>query len=670
MDARYSTAELPARIPRLESPGHMKYRPDIDGLRAVAVVSVIFYHARLTLVSGGFVGVDIFFVISGFLITSILMQEMERGRFSILSFYDRRIRRIFPALFAVLSFVAITGCLIFPDRQLKELSDALVATVLFASNILFWRRYGYFNESASTQPVIHTWSLAVEEQFYIVFPILLFALFRWFRRRDLIAILIIAALVSLAGSEWAAYRFPKMAFYLAPFRAWELLLGSLVALGFFPPIRAQWFRETMALAGAGCIVWSIFLFTSRTVFPGFNALVPCIGTALIIHSGRHGSSKISRCLSFGPVVFVGLISYSLYLWHWPLFVFAQLYNFGDLSITQVYGVIALTFVLAALTWRYIESPFRRKQLFAEKTALFRAATIAIALGLLIGTAGHATRGWAARLPPDARRLESAEGNFNKRRNECHNSDLRVTSYEQKCVYGTPGIVPHYAIWGDSHAAELVTALGDIAAAHGQAILQISYSNCAPSFGDEAPTGIRCRDHNNAVFRKLAADRSKQLVFLNSRYTEDFSEDGFRAVVEGLRAAGKKVVVVYPFPSADNSVPVLLTSAVMRGRDPRTLSISYVKYKKEKAKAFAFLDSLPRDITRIYPHQRLCTETGCAMMEDGIPLYFDSNHISIAGAKYLEPLFLSSFDNSNVRVDAGCRRAQSSSREPHGCIGQN
>jgi len=266
---------------------------------------------------------------------------------------------------------------------------------------------------------------------------------------------------------------------------------------------------------------------------------------------------------------------------------------ADLDGVQIYSVVALSFVLAVLTWRYIENPFRRKHLLAGRPILFRVAGLTMAVGLTIGTAGHASLGWKGRLPLEALRLESAESDFNARRNQCHDSDTHVTPYEQKCVYGALDVIPRYAIWGDSHASELVIGLGEIAKAHGQAILQISYTECPPSFSEEAPSGTRCRDHNNAVFRKLVADSSKKLVFLNSRYREKLSEAGFRAVVEGLLASGKKVAIIYPFPSADNSVPVLLTSAVMHGRNPEALSISYSEYQRENTRGFAFLDSLPR-----------------------------------------------------------------------------
>jgi peptidoglycan/LPS O-acetylase OafA/YrhL len=621
-----------------------KYHPHIDGLRAVAIASVVLYHAGVAAFSGGFVGVDVFFVISGYLITEILVRDIVAGRFSILAFYDRRIRRIFPALFTVLFFIPVLAWFLFPDRALKDLSDGIVATVLFLSNALFWWRYGYFNQNASTEPTIHTWSLAVEEQFYIAFPILLFLLYRGGRARA-VPWLVGLALLSLGLSAWCAYHFPRAAFYLTPFRAWELLLGSLLALGVFPVFGQSWLRQAEAWIGIALIACAALLFTPQTVFPGLNALFPCVGAALLI---RAEGTMPARLLSLRPVIFLGLISYSLYLWHWPLFVFAKAWNIGDLTAVQSFAVVMLSVVLAALTWHYIENPFRKRGVASQRPVVFAAAGVAIAAGFTAGILGHVNDGWPQRLPQEALRFERGLDDSSPRRKQCHDDDAHLHSYEEKCVYGAPGTVPRYAIWGDSHAVELAAALGEVAGEYGQSLVQISYSDCPPSFGDEALSGSGCRDHNNAMFQKLIADRTKKTIFLISRYREKLSEDGFRAAVTGLLAAGKKLVLIYPFPDAEDSVPNMLASAVMAGRDPKSFSISYDTYRAETEKAFSFLDSLPHtgNVMRIYPHTRLCSQTACAMSKDGVPLYFDSNHISMAGAEELKPLFEPLFESSS------------------------
>ncbi len=655
--AANSAAELIAHRPEAaglaggaaSAPASTAYRPHIDGLRAIAILSVLLYHVGLTPFSGGFVGVDVFFVISGYLITEILTRDIANGRFSILAFYDRRIRRIFPALFTVLIAIATLAWFVYPDDLLKKLSEGIVATVLFASNILFWLRFGYFNHNASGEPVIHTWSLAVEEQFYIVFPVLLFGLFRTFKRQNVAIVIAVLAAISFLLSAWCAYRYPRAAFYLTPFRAWELLLGALAALQFFPPFRHPVALRVQGWIGLGLIAWAVTQFTPLMVFPGVNALVPCLGALLLIRAEPQTSST-GRLLSTKPFVFLGLISYSLYLWHWPLLVFAKALNIGDLSTAQTAAVLALSIVLATLTWRYIENPARRQHAAAQRPVVFALATVAIAAGFTFGMAGHVQAGWPQRLPQQALQLERGLRDFSPRREECHSEDNDTRPYEQKCVYGAPNVKPEYAIWGDSHAVELAVALGDIAAENGSALLHISYSNCPPSYGDEAPSGAKCRNHNNEIFRKLSLDTSKRIVILISRYREALSQSGFRAVVNGLLDSGKTVAIVYPLPSADDSVPVMLTVAAMEGRDPNAFSISYAKYRAENASSFAFLDSLPRggNLVRIYPHQRLCGDTRCAMSSHDVPLYFDDHHISVSGAKYLKPLFESLFASERKR----------------------
>ena len=300
----------------------MQYRSDIDGLRALAVVPVVLGHAHVTGFAGGFVGVDVFFVISGFLITTILATEAREGSFSLTRFYERRARRLFPALFAVLIFCAAAAWTRFPAEDLEAFGRSLLATIFFGSNMLFWSETGYFDIAAEQRPLLHTWSLAVEEQFYLLFPLAVW----WTTRR--------------MGGRYAAWLWPAMgasfvlsvvwvpthpssAFYLVPARAWELLMGSALALGLVPALRQQSHRETCSALGTLFIAMSVVLYDANTPFPGSNAVLPCLGAALVIHAGHSGTTAVGRLLGTKPVVFVGLISYSLYLWHWPLLVFAR-----------------------------------------------------------------------------------------------------------------------------------------------------------------------------------------------------------------------------------------------------------------------------------------------------------------------------------------------------------
>jgi peptidoglycan/LPS O-acetylase OafA/YrhL len=297
----------------------MQYRPEIDGLRAVAVLPVMLFHAGLGAFAGGFVGVDVFFVISGYLITSIILAELEQGCFSIKRFYERRARRILPALFLVLAVcVLLAQVWMLPD-QFHEFSRATLSVVFFASNIFFWKSTDYFAPEAEENPLLHTWSLAIEEQFYIVFPVLMLLL--WQAGRNAVAVLVVLATVaSLALAQYGAYTSPLATFYLLPTRAWELGVGAICAFALHGRARRE--QPLLALLGFGLIVYAVFAFDGETPFASLYALVPVGGAALVILYG--GSTRlVGRVLASGPLVGIGLVSYSAYLWHQPLFAFAR-----------------------------------------------------------------------------------------------------------------------------------------------------------------------------------------------------------------------------------------------------------------------------------------------------------------------------------------------------------
>ena len=348
----------------------MRYRPEIDGLRAIAVAAVILFHAGFALFGGGFVGVDVFFVISGFLITSIIVEELKTGRFSVLRFYERRARRILPALFTVMAAcVPFAYRLLSPD-DLKDFAQSLAAICLFASNVLFWGESGYFDTQAELKPLLHTWSLAVEEQFYVLFPLLLLVAWRLGRRFLLVLIGAIAALSFITSVE-EVKNFPSAAFYLLPSRAWQLLVGALasfvadrwpsVALR-QPAVRLA--SEAFGWGGMAMIVMALFLFDEQTPFPGLNAALPTVGTVLVL-LGASDRTSVGRMLAWRPLVGLGLISYSAYLWHQPLFAFTKHALLADLPTDLAIVLCAVTIVLACLSWRYVEQPFRDRSLISR-----------------------------------------------------------------------------------------------------------------------------------------------------------------------------------------------------------------------------------------------------------------------------------------------------------------
>ena len=370
----------------------MRYRPEIDGLRAIAVAAVILFHAGFALFSGGFVGVDVFFVISGFLITSIIVEDLKTGRFSVLRFYERRARRILPALFTVMAAcVPFAYTLLSPD-DLKDFAQSLAAICLFASNVLFWSESGYFDTQAELKPLLHTWSLAVEEQFYVVFPLLLLAAWR-LGRGVLLALIGAIAVASLFTSVDEVRNFPSAAFYLLPSRSWQLLVGALAS--FFadrwqaadvrpPAVRLA--GEAVGWGGMAMIVLALFLFDERTPFPGLNAALPTLGTTLVL-LGASDRTSVGRMLAWRPLVGLGLISYSAYLWHQPLFAFTKHALLAELPTDLAIVLCAVTIVLACLSWRYVEQPFRDRSLIS-RGAVFALSAAGMAAFVGLGFIGH------------------------------------------------------------------------------------------------------------------------------------------------------------------------------------------------------------------------------------------------------------------------------------------
>lgn len=377
----------------------MYYRPEIDGLRAIAVLPVVLYHAGVSAIPGGFAGVDVFFVISGFLITGIIAEEAETGRFQIGRFYERRARRILPALFFVMLATTVFAWQIMVPYQLEDLSQSIVATLLFMSNVLFWFEADYFAVEAASKPLLHTWSLAVEEQFYVVFPLVLVVLYR-IGRRVVIPILAAGAVASFGLALVYSQSSPSATFFLIQFRAWELLAGSLGVLWLrnAPPAPNRW----IAAVGLATVVLSFFIVTEATPWPGPLTLLPVLGTVALLVFAR-ADQGLGRLLSWEPVRFVGLISYSLYLWHLPPLVFLHIIYYSDVPVVATVGALALASIMAWMSWRFVERPFRT----VEKVPLraFSASAMIVLIPLAaFGAIGVRTAGYqaymTAQIPPE------------------------------------------------------------------------------------------------------------------------------------------------------------------------------------------------------------------------------------------------------------------------------
>ena len=355
----------------------VNYRAEIDGLRALAVLPVILFHAGFSWFSGGYVGVDVFFVISGYLITTIIIAELAEGRFSLTVFYERRARRILPALFFVMLFSTLFALLWLAPSELKDFGQGLIAVSTFWSNVLFWQQSGYFETAAELNPLLHTWSLAVEEQFYIFFPLLLLLAWR-ISLKFVCLMLVVIFVLSISAAQWGVYQSPSAAFYLLPMRAWELLIGSAIALylRFNRPLDSRLANEAISLLGLAMVVFAIVAFDQTTPFPGVYAVLPTLGTALLILCATP-STTVCKVLSLKPLVALGLISYSAYLWHQPVLAFARYRLSADLPDFLLLALCLLAVAMAWLSWRYVEQPFRDKDRFSQKF-IFQTSVLVIA----------------------------------------------------------------------------------------------------------------------------------------------------------------------------------------------------------------------------------------------------------------------------------------------------
>ena len=645
-----------------------KYRADIDGLRAVAVLSIVLFHLDIEPFTGGFVGVDIFFVISGFLITSIIVRELAAGEFSMARFYERRVRRILPALMVVLAVTMLCGLWILGPEQFRELAGSAAATTVFSSNIFFFLGSGYFDGPSEFKPLLHTWSLAVEEQYYIFFPLLLLLIARRFSSRFapwLLAIsgLSFAACVLMTPSSEAA------AFFLLPFRAWELLIGSLLALQLVAPPSDARARNLLSAAGLGMIFYSVFAYSSETPFPGVAAAVPTLGTAMIIQSGSGGASLVNRALGIRPMVFFGLISYSLYLWHWPVVVYAKTLLINEPNDLELSVVFALILLLSVLSWRFVETPFRDRRRLGPRPKLF-ATFAAASLVLMVASLGvRAVEDFPAG-GRDALSANAIDDPGWKHWKRCEELGEENPQRPELCRFGDESVPPDVLFWGDSHALALASA-ANLSAKRQQASGWLAVrTGCPPLLAVERPGRTSCQAFNEAVLRFAGEHAEIDTVILaarwaisatGSRYKNETGRSvtlvdlespgsagnvpilatGLERTLRGLLALDKTIVLVGQVPEVGYDVPTANYSARLTGRNVNeTIAPTRSEYEERTADVNRILaglaDAYP--VSLIDPANRLCNADFCAVVEDGTPLYRDDNHLSLRGCVHLSPLF--------------------------------
>ncbi|MFZ3217917.1 MAG: acyltransferase family protein [Candidatus Acidiferrales bacterium] len=660
---------------RASHPGRT-YRPDIDGLRAVAILAVVAYHAGIPGVGGGFVGVDIFFVISGYLITSVICSDIDSATFSITKFYARRAKRILPALFSVLLACYVLALVLLSPAEIRTFAHNAFATIVSASNVLFWLRSGYFAANADLNPLLMTWSLGVEEQFYLIFPVLMFLLSKFGKQKRFaaIAVLLFASFVlSVLGTRSD----PTATFFLLPTRAWELAVGALIAMREAEKpsqgsVSRPWLANALSVFAMGMLAIAAFSYTRYTVFPGLAASLPVAGAALLVMTP---SSWINRyILASKPMVFVGLISYSWYLLHWPLLSFARILV-GQISVQAAVTIAVLSFLLAIASHRYIEQPFRRSS-SDNPTILKRyfALALAMTLPLIVMLATH---GWPARFP-GLSQVEASGAELKTDRCLAQYGDT-APNLSAACAPEGPANVPGVALLGDSHAAALAGALRQLGGNSGFRLVELTKSSCPPLLDvtrlmPAHPRHDReCAQFNAKTLAHVQADDNIKIVILAGFWSAPFVHEkegdrfiadgqpgesvspaqsranlkqGLQDTVEALRSSGKKVIVLKDNPMFDFDPVLRVRGSFIK---PRMLlakilapTVSLGDYSEPRKnvdptydnEASAIIDSVAStDQAVTYDLKKsLCDESKCYFYDGKSLLYEDDQHLSLTGAE--------------------------------------
>ena len=656
------------------------YRPEIDGLRAVAVLPVILFHAGFSWFSGGFVGVDVFFVISGYLITSIILDDLHQGTFSLVHFYERRARRILPALFFIMAVCMPFAWTLLIPRDLKDFGESLAAVSIFSSNILFWLESGYFATEAGLKPLLHTWSLAVEEQYYILFPLLLMTCWR-FGVRWIVGIIALSLVASLAIAHWGAYHKPTATFYLLPTRGWELFLGALTAfylrrksrLPDNTPTNRNWPQELLGISGLTLIIIAIVCFDRSVPFPSLYALLPTVGAVLII-LGAHDGTMVARLLGSRVPVTIGLMSYSAYLWHQPLLAFGHYQSLHEPSALLMGLLCGLTLPLAWLTWRYVEAPFRDRTRFSRRFIFFSAAGTAgvfIVLGLTIS----ALDGVPQRLPAHVIETVGLGPKYVGERDDDRCNLQKEHFALPACVKGS-NTRPAVGLIGDSHAAALVHEMTREFEQRGQSFVQYTKNGCPFGRHIDNSNAQPCSQFVDEVIRDVNEKDLDTLIVLAqwSAYIHEYDFDngaGGRSVrgdvyytvrgipltadittrrramleayvdtIKALRNGRRKIYVVLPVPEQGWDVPKYLGRIAMRGDsqvDVPALPLSV--YDSRNAELMHAFNTLADDPSIVFVDStaafcNLPDRPGCISSIAGEPLYYDDNHLTNEGAAML------------------------------------
>lgn len=643
----------------------LSYRSDIDGLRAFAVISVILFHLGVPSISGGFVGVDIFFVISGFLITSILQKDISNQTFSLMNFWERRVRRIAPALFLVAISCLFVGWFVLLPEDYKRLAQQEFALTTFSSNILFYLQSGYFDTANETKPLLHTWSLAVEEQFYFVFPLTLFLIHKFFPAH-LVKILIGIFVFSLALSIYGVKKYPVATFYFLPTRAWELLFGSLLVYARPSSIDHKYLPRLLGFSGVALILVPIFLYSRDTAFPGLAAFVPCCGAAMLIWSGKTKTSLPHRILASAPFVFIGKISYSWYLWHWPAIVFYKYYYSGPLELRDMIMILLVTFCMSVASWKFVETPFRKTSI--PISLIFYTSSSLLILIAAFSLFLVSQKGYKQRFEQNVLTYAEAENDKNPYQSQCNRPSLERIRKDKICVTNEKSdIHPSFLLWGDSHADAIAPAFYALSRKNNISGYISTYDGCPPVLNiDQKGRGATfyCKDFNDEMVKFIERQKIQKVYLVaswgnwmynpklyssahtrnyNLHFDQGINQDvvqQFSNTIDLLVSKKIHVYVFQTFPTAKFDPPreLALQEAFYKNK-PNNISIKISLYSKQRLP----IEILSRKykanpfVVFLDPIKYLCNINECRVSAEGKSLYYNGGHLSTYGATYLSPM---------------------------------
>lgn len=629
------------------------YRKELDGLRAIAVLSVVFCHAGYTAFSGGFIGVDVFFVISGYLITSIIHRELRLKTFSLKRFYERRAKRILPALFFVISISFPLAWLWLWPKDFRDFSESITFVSLFGANIHFYREIGYFDPDVELRPMLHTWSLGVEEQYYLLFPLLLIFLYR-FKKQGIVFCVAGLAVTSLLVSQLWLSRNPPAVFYLLPFRAWELLLGALYALfsaeaGGLENYFGTKMRNVIGASGLAAIIAAVFLFSEKTPFPGIWAMIPTLGALLIIAAAQP-DTWLGKILSTRPLEAIGLWSYSIYLWHQPVFAFTR-YQIELPTAKTMTLMITLVLALSYITWRWIEMPLRHRPWTTRGIFLF--SFFSIFFFALIGVLGKDKKDYLKRFAPHY----LAELSVEKKLDRNYGLDRHCSDPDagKNCQTANN---PDTLVWGDSYAMHIVP--GILASNPDIRLIQRTKSGCgpllgiAPIFNNNLQGAEDCLRFNKEVMERLARWSDITHIVLSSRLTQYLGEkvqvlsdtgqilpaspkllaQELKKTMERIATKNRRVVIFSPPPATGLDIGKCLAHSVRFNLPLERCDFQTKDIEPLRQQVFSILESLPKSYPVIWVGNGICDLTMCRSSYEDIFIFRDDGHLSIEGSHWL------------------------------------